>query len=124
MNVPLTPLRFLHHAERQYASRIAVVSQGQRFTYTQFADRVGRLAGALKSAGIQPGERVAYIGVNSHRLLEAYYGVLEAEAIPGLTTNTWPRPPRTGSTSRRSMKTRPRRSSTPAAPARSPRASC
>ena len=81
MNIPLTPLRFLRHAERQYASRTAVVSRGERFTYKQFGERVGRLAGALRKAGIQAGERVAFLGTNSHRLLEAYYGVLEAGAI-------------------------------------------
>jgi fatty-acyl-CoA synthase len=81
MNIPLTPLRFLRHAERQYAGRTAVVSRGERFTYQQFGDRVGRLAGALRNVGIQPGERVAFLGTNSHRLLEAYYGVLEAGAV-------------------------------------------
>ena len=81
MNVPLTPLRCLHYAERQYAGRTAVVSRGERFTYKQFGARAGQLAAALRQAGIQPGERVAFLGTNSHRLLEAYYGVLEASAI-------------------------------------------
>ncbi len=81
MNIPLTPIRFLRHAERQYAGRTAVVSRGQRFTYKQFADRSARLAGALRQSGIQPGERVAFLGTNSHRLLEAYFGVIEAGAI-------------------------------------------
>jgi fatty-acyl-CoA synthase len=81
MNIPLTPLRFLRHAERQYAGRTAVVSRGERFTYEQFADRVDRLADTLRKAGIQTGERVAFLGTNSHRLLEAYYGVLEVGAI-------------------------------------------
>lgn len=81
MNVPLTPLRFLRHAERQYAGRTAVVSRGERFTYKQFGERAGRLGGALRQAGIQPGERVAFLGTNSHRLLEAYYGVLEAGGV-------------------------------------------
>ncbi len=81
MNIPLTPLRFLRHAERQYAGRTAIVSRGERFTYKQFAERSALLGGALQQAGIKPGERVAYLGTNSHRLLEAYYGVLEAGAI-------------------------------------------
>ena len=81
MNIPLTPLRFLRYAERQYAGRTAVVSRGERFTYREFSERVGRLGGALRQAGIQPGERVAFLGTNSHRLLEAYYGVLEAGAV-------------------------------------------
>ena len=81
MNIPLTPLRFLRHAARQYADRTAIVSRGERFTYRQFADRSALLAGALRATGIQPGQRVAFLGTNSHRLLEAYYGVLEAGAV-------------------------------------------
>ena len=81
MNIPLTPLRFLEYAERQYPERIAVVCGLKRFTYREFAHRVGQLAGVLRGAGVRPGDRVAFLAVNSHRLLEAYYGVLEAGAV-------------------------------------------
>ena len=81
MNIPLTPLRFLQYAERQYPGRTAVVCEGKRFTYREFAQRVRQLAGMLRSVGVQPGDRVAFLAVNSHRLLEAYYGVLEAGAV-------------------------------------------
>src|SRR4029077_16651174 len=40
-----------------------------------------RLPGALRKAGVQPGDRVAFLSANCHRLLEAYYGVLEAGAV-------------------------------------------
>jgi fatty-acyl-CoA synthase len=81
MNIPLTPLRFLRYAEQQFPRRTAVVCNEERFTYVQFADRVSRLAGALRQHGIQPGDRVAFLSTNCHRLLEAYYGVLEAGAV-------------------------------------------
>ena len=81
MNIPLTPIRFLRYAEQQYPQRTAVVCGKERFTYAQFAGRVGRLAGALRKLGIQPGDRVAFLSTNCHRLLEAYYGVLEAGAV-------------------------------------------
>src|SRR5580700_9828312 len=81
MNLPLTPVRFLRYSEQQFPGKTAVVCQENRFTYAQFADRVGRLAGALRSAGVKPGDRVAFLSLNCHRLLEAYYGVLEAGAI-------------------------------------------
>jgi fatty-acyl-CoA synthase len=81
MNIPLTPLRFLRYAEQQYPRRTAVACNQDRFTYAQFGDRVGRLAGALRQAGVQPGDRVALLSTNCHRLLEAYYGVLEAGAV-------------------------------------------
>ena len=81
MNIPLTPLRFLRYAEQQYPRRAAVVCDQHNFTYTEFADRARHLAGALRQAGIQPGDRVAFLSTNCHRLLEAYYGVLEAGAV-------------------------------------------
>ncbi len=81
MNIPLTPLRFLRYAEQQYPRRTAVVCNQERFTYAQFADRASRLAGALRQAGIQPGDRVAFLSSNCHRLLEAYYGVPEAGGV-------------------------------------------
>lgn len=81
MNIPLTPLRCLRYAEEQFPRNIAVVCDERRFTYQQFADRAGRLGGALHGLGIRPGDRVALLSSNCHRLLEAYYGVLEAGAV-------------------------------------------
>src|SRR6266513_5993694 len=81
MNVPLTPIRFLRYAEQQYPQRTAVVCGKERFTYTQFAARVGRLAGALRESGVRPGDRVAFLSYNCHRLLEAYYGVVQIGAV-------------------------------------------
>src|ERR1700729_2728231 len=81
MNIPLTPLRFLRYAAQQYPRRTAVVCNDDRFSYAQMAERVSRLAGALREAGIQAGDRVSFLSSNCHRLLEAYYGVLEAGAV-------------------------------------------
>src|SRR6202167_6782828 len=81
MNIPLTPVRFLRHAEQQFPGKTAVVCGDHRFTYAQFGHRAGRLAGALRETGVKAGDRVAFLSLNCHRLLEAYYGVLEAGAI-------------------------------------------
>jgi fatty-acyl-CoA synthase len=81
MNIPLTPIRFLRYAEQQYPRRTAIVCGEERFTYAEFAERAGKLAGALRMAGVQPGDRVAFLSTNCHRLLEAYYGVVEAGAV-------------------------------------------
>jgi len=81
MNIPLTPVRFLRYAEQQFPDKTAVVCGNQRFTYAQFAERARRLAGALRDAGVKAGDRVAFLSLNCHRLLEAYYGVLEAGAV-------------------------------------------
>jgi len=81
MNIPLTPIRFLRYAEQQYPQRTAIVCGQERFTYAQFAERVSRLAGALRKSGTRPGDRVAFLSTNCHRLLEAYFGVIEAGAV-------------------------------------------
>src|SRR6266436_5612806 len=81
MNLPLTPIRFLRYAEEQFPRKTAVVCQDLRFTYAEFGNRVARLAGALRGAGVKAGDRVAFLSLNCHRLLEAYYGVLEAGCV-------------------------------------------
>jgi fatty-acyl-CoA synthase len=81
MNIPLTPLRFLRYAQAQFPRKTAVVCEDRRFTYAEFAARVSQLAGALRAAGVKSGDRVAFLSTNCHRLLEAYYGVLDAGAV-------------------------------------------
>src|SRR5215467_9818114 len=81
MNIPLTPIRFLRYAQQQFPKKKAVVCGDARLTYAEFADRVWRLAGAMRKFGVNPGDRVALLSANCHRLLEAYYGVLEAGAV-------------------------------------------
>src|ERR1700743_2299659 len=81
MNIPLTPLRFLRYVAQQYPSRTAVVCGDQRFTYAEFSDRSARQAGALLLLVIKPGDRVAFLSANCHRLLEGYYGVVEAGGV-------------------------------------------
>jgi fatty-acyl-CoA synthase len=81
MNIPLTPLRCLRYAVEQFPRNVAVVCDDQRFTYEKFAQRAGRLGGGLRAMGINTGDRVAFLSSNCHRLIEAYYGVLEAGAV-------------------------------------------
>ncbi|HWP85232.1 MAG TPA: long-chain-fatty-acid--CoA ligase [Terriglobia bacterium] len=81
MNLPLTPLRFLERAQNLYGDKQGVICGELRLTYAEFFDRCRRLAAALTALGVQPGERVAFLGYNCHRLLEGYYGVLLARAV-------------------------------------------
>ena len=81
VHVPLTPLRCLHRAVDLFGHRVGVVSGNQTFTYAQFGERCERLATALQTLGVEAGDRVAYISFNTHKLLEGYFGVLQARAI-------------------------------------------
>jgi acyl-CoA synthetase (AMP-forming)/AMP-acid ligase II len=81
MNIPLTPVRFLNRATAVFARNTAVVCESFRLSYAELGERVERLANALLGLGIQPGDRVSFLGYNCHRLLECYYGVLKIGAV-------------------------------------------
>ena len=81
MQVPLSVLTFRDHAARYFRDKIGVIDGERRFTYGEYAERTHRLANALRGLGVLPGDRVSFVTYNTHHLLEAYYGVLEAGAI-------------------------------------------
>jgi fatty-acyl-CoA synthase len=86
--IALSPLNFLHRRAIVMADRTAVVHGERRYTYAQFAERVGRLASALRDGvGLEPGDRVAVLCPNSPAILEAHYGVPAARGIL-VTINT------------------------------------
>jgi non-ribosomal peptide synthetase component E (peptide arylation enzyme) len=57
----LTPLTFIQRAANLYPDRVAVVYGQQRFTWSQTLDRCRRLASALSSNGISPGDTVVIL---------------------------------------------------------------
>ena len=80
-DVPLSPALFLERAASVFADRTAIVDGERRFTYREFGERAHRLAGLLVDAGIQPGDRVAALCVNSHVMLEMHNGFPMAGAV-------------------------------------------
>jgi acyl-CoA synthetase (AMP-forming)/AMP-acid ligase II len=81
MFVPLTPMDFCRRAVHLYPGKVGVVDGEKQFTYEEFGERANRLAGALQDLGINKGDVVSFLCYNSHQLLEAYYGVIQARAI-------------------------------------------
>ncbi len=77
----LDPLSFLWRSESVYPDKIAVVHEDRRYTYREMAERVRRLASALRDAGLEKGDRVAFIAPNIPPLLEAHYGVSAAGGV-------------------------------------------
>lgn len=60
----------LHRSVQQTPDRIAVSCVGRERTFRVFAGRVARLAGALRTLGMQSGDRIAMLALNSDRYLE------------------------------------------------------
>jgi fatty-acyl-CoA synthase len=69
----LTPLDFLARSAAVFPDVTAIVDGERRFTYAQFQARVFRLAAALESLGVGPGDRVAVLAPNSATALEAHF---------------------------------------------------
>jgi len=69
---------FLTRATQLYPDREVVARTADgvtRYTYAEYADRVGRLANALRAAGVERGDRVATLCWNHDRHFEAYFAV-------------------------------------------------
>jgi len=79
--VPLSVLEFRDRAATYFGRKIGVIDGEQQYTYRAYAERTHRLANALHGLGIEPGDRVSFLTYNTHHVLEAYYGVLEAGAV-------------------------------------------
>lgn len=65
----------LHRCLQQTPDKIATIFRGRQRRYDEFCDRVARLAGALKAAGMKDNDRVGVLALNSDRYLEIIMAV-------------------------------------------------
>ncbi len=84
---PLTPVVFLRRALQVFPQRTAVVYGDLRWSYSEFAEEVGRMAGALRRAGVRVGERVAILAPNVPHHLAAHFA-MPLLAAPLVSINT------------------------------------
>lgn len=59
----------------------ATIFEGERYTFSQLNDRVNRLGNALSKLGVQKGDRVAMLQVNTNQCPEVYFAVAKIGAI-------------------------------------------
>ena len=71
----------LHRALLLNRNGIALSFEGRNRTWQEVADRVARLAGAMKKLGVAKGDRVAVLMLNQDRYLELYLAVAWAGAV-------------------------------------------
>ena len=72
---------FLRRAVQVYPDKTAVVDGDLRLTYRQLAERVNRLANALRGLGVTRGDRVCMLSPNSHFFLESFYATSRIGAV-------------------------------------------
>ena len=64
----------LRRALQIASSNIAIVDEGQSFTYQELQARCERLVGGLTALGLAKGDRVAIWSDNNHQYIETYVG--------------------------------------------------
>ena len=79
----------LHKAVRECPDNLAVVGAGRRVTFRELAERASRLAAALRGLGVQPGDRVGMMSLNSPRYTEFYFGVWWAGGVINPVNVRW-----------------------------------
>jgi acyl-CoA synthetase (AMP-forming)/AMP-acid ligase II len=59
----------------------AIVCGDDRLTYPEIDARTTKLANVLRDLGVEPGDRVAWLGLNCHRLFEFIFACSKAGAV-------------------------------------------
>jgi len=80
--VPTTNLNdLLADRAEEHGDATAFTSQGRTLTFHALHDRARKVAGALHAAGVQPADRVAYLGANRPEFFELLFGAARAGAV-------------------------------------------
>ena len=73
---------WIAHRSSWSPGKTAIRFEGREITYGQLEQQVGRLAGGMTSElGVQPGDRIAYLGQSSPELLELLFACARMGAI-------------------------------------------
>ena len=77
----LHPGLFLERTARVYPDKPAVIYGSKTYSYAEFEHRVEMLAKSFVNAGIQRGDRIAYMLPNIPQLLEGHYAPMRMGAV-------------------------------------------
>jgi long-chain acyl-CoA synthetase len=79
--IPSVPLHhLLSSATRRYPSRTAIIFEGNHISYRRLDQEANRFAHALRSLGVENGDRVMLLMPNLPQMVIAFYGALKAGA--------------------------------------------
>ena len=71
----------IRHTVQLHGDKIATRFGSRSQSWREFQDRIARLATGLLSLGVEQGDRVAVLALNSDRYYEFYFGVSWAGAV-------------------------------------------
>jgi fatty-acyl-CoA synthase len=77
----LSPVSFVERSAEVFGDLVAVVHGKRRYTWQQTRARAGRLAAALRAAGVGPDTTVSTMLANTPEMIEAHYAVPALGAV-------------------------------------------
>ncbi len=84
--IPRAPLHFLlDSAARRFPHRVAIQYNNTQLTYHQLDQLTNRFANALRTLGVQKGDRLLILLPDSPQFVVAFYGALKTGAVVVLT---------------------------------------
>ena len=72
---------FLENSADNYPDKIALIHEGQRFTYSEIEGQANNLARTLSACGVMPGDRVITILHNSIEYVVSYYASMKCGGV-------------------------------------------
>jgi acyl-CoA synthetase (AMP-forming)/AMP-acid ligase II len=79
----------LHRSIQRTPQAVATLCGERSQTFAELGERVAKLAGALQRLGLQPGDRVAMLALNSDRYLEYFLAVFWAGGVINPVNTRW-----------------------------------
>ena len=79
----------LHRQLQQRPDKVAIRESGRSLSFARLAERVARLAGALKGLGMASGDCIAMLSRNSQRYIEYSLGVPWADGVLNPVNTRW-----------------------------------
>ena len=72
---------FLAKRARLEPNTIGLICAGREITYREWNERASRVANAFRGLGVQPGDRVGLLAMNSPEFLECFFGLAAIGAV-------------------------------------------
>lgn len=73
MHMPPRLTLAIERNSRVFSTKVGSIFGERRRSWSELADRIARIAGGLSALGLEPGDRVAMLALNSDRYMEFFY---------------------------------------------------
>ncbi|NLA66260.1 MAG: AMP-binding protein, partial [Leucobacter sp.] len=80
MTAPATVADLLRRSSESYADSPAIIGEGRNVTYGELTDRSNAVANGLVAAGLETGDRVAYLARNGTEFWELFFATAKSGA--------------------------------------------